>query len=240
MSNTIKSLNVKLALLSKGFEAKLGRVERKIRTSGRRLSALGSELSTAVSLPLAAIGTAALKSAGDLEALQLALRSTMVGAGRSVADVNEELKQLRKAALAPGLDFEQAVKASIRLQNVEQSAEDARRTIIELANAVAMSGGTAQDLDGVTIQFAQMISKGKVMSADLRIIQERLPVVTKLMREAFGTTSAEDLQRMGVTGQQFVEAITNGMAGMERVSGGLQNSMVNAFVSMRLAAAELG
>ncbi|RMG80044.1 MAG: hypothetical protein D6712_18730, partial [Chloroflexi bacterium] len=33
---------------------------------------------------------------------------------------------------------------------------------------------------------------------------------------------------------------TNGMAGMERVSGGLQNSMVNAFVSMRLAAAELG
>lgn len=211
-----------------------------MRAAGQRLSSLGNQLTTAISVPLGLIGVAAIKSAGDLESLTLAMRTTFETAGRSIADADAEVQALRKSALAPGLDFEQAVKASIRLQAVELSAEDARRTIEQLANSIAMTGGTAQNLESVTVQMSQMISKGKVLSQDLRIIQENMPIISKLMKQAFNTSNAEELQKLGITGKEFVAKITDEMAKLPRVSGGIANSMVNFFSSLKNSAATLG
>lgn len=240
MSNTLKSLNVRIGADITDLERKMKRAAATVRREGRNLSNLGNELSLAVSLPLAGIGISALKSAGELEQLRLALETTMTDGGRSIEEARTELDLLRKAALAPGLDFEQAVKASIRLQNVGMSAENARTTIEELANAITMSGGTAEDLDGVTIQMAQMISKGKVLASDLRIIQERMPKITSLMQEAFGVKTADQLQELGVSGEEFVAKITEKMKGLTRVQGGLSNAFVNFGQSLRLTLAKVG
>jgi tape measure domain-containing protein len=114
------------------------------------------------------------------------------------------------------------------LQSVGFSAEESRKTITELANAIAATGGSAENLTSVTQQFAQMASKGSVLQEDLSIIKENLPSISGLMQKAFGTTTAEGLRNLGITGKQFIEEMTKGMEGMARVEGGISNSITNA------------
>ena len=175
----IADLNVRLGLEIEGLERGIKRAERSLSQATRRLNDMSRSLSIGLTAPLLGFGAMAIQAAGQAEAMRKALETTMEASGRSIADATNELKLLREAAKAPGLDFEQAVKGSVRLQNVGFSAEKARDILIQLANAVAMSGGSAQELDGVTKQFGQMIAKGRVMQEDLTIIQENMPAVSK-------------------------------------------------------------
>lgn len=237
---TISELNIRLGLITKDFDRNLAKVERDLRNAGSRLSRLGSDLTIAISAPLAAFGVSAIQAAGDVEALRLAMRATFEGAGRSIQEADAELENLRKSALAPGLDFEQAVKASVRLQNVGFTAESARSTIEQLANTIATTGGTAQDLDEVTNQFSQMIGKGKVFQDDIKIILGRMPKLAALMKETFGTTTAEGLNALGVDARTFVDTMVAKMGELPRVTGGIKNSIVNLGAAVRNSLAGIG
>lgn len=237
---TISELNIRLGLVTRDFDRALAKVERDFRTTGNRLSRLGSDIALAISAPLAAFGFSAIQAAGDVESLRLAMRATFEGAGRSIREADAELEALRKSALAPGLDFEQAVKASVRLQNVGFAAETARKTIEELANAVATTGGTAQDLDEVTNQFSQMIGKGKIFQDDIKIILGRMPILARIMQDTFGTTTAEGLNKLGIDARTFVDTVVAKMAELPRVSGGIKNALVNLAASVRNSLAGLG
>jgi tape measure domain-containing protein len=224
----------------KGLRNQIKAAESVMRQSAKSLGGLASTLSQSISLPLAGIGVGAISAAADMERLTSALSTTMEAAGRSTASATKELELLRQAALAPGLDFEQAVKGSVRLQNVGFSAEKARGILVQLANAVAITGGQAQELDGVTRQFSQMIAKGRILQEDLSIIQENMPAVSVAMEKAFGTKSAERLREMGVSAEQFIDGVTKALGDLPRVTGGLSNSIVNAFSAMKQAAAQVG
>lgn len=237
---TIASLNVSIGASIAELQKGLKGAERELRASGARLSRIGNDVSTSLSLPLALLGGSAIQAAGEFESLRLAMRSTFQNAGRSIAEADAEVEKLRKSALAPGLDFEQAIRASIRLQSVGLSAEQSRKTVEELANAIASTGGTAENLSSVTVQMAQMISKGKVLAGDLRIIQENLPIVSDLMLKAFGTSNSEAIQKLGITGKEFVDKITAQMSGLNRVQGGISNAIVNAGSAIKVFLAGIG
>lgn len=237
---TISELNVRLGLLYKDFDSSLRKVERDLERSGRKFSQLGNDLSLAVSLPLAALGASAIKQAGEIESLKLAMVSTFDAAGRSAAEATAEVEALRQAAKAPGLDFEQAVRGSIRLQGVGLAAEEARRILEQMANAIASTGGTAEDLDGVTRQFSQMIAKGRVLQEDVSILAERMPVIATLMQRAFGTASVEAIRASGVSAKEFVARITEAASALPRVEGGIKNALVNAATEARNSLATLG
>jgi tape measure domain-containing protein len=237
-SNALSNLNIRLGFL---FDKKsLRRVERSLQQSGQKLSALGSAMTVSISAPLALLGGAAIKTAGEFEQLSLAMEVMFTNAGRSTAEAAAEVEALRKAAQAPGLAFEQAVQGSIRLQSVGVSAEKARSTIVELANAVASTGGTAQNLDSVTVQLSQIISKGRVLTQDLRIIKENMPIISKLMEQAFGTSNAEAIQKLGISGVEFTDRITAEMKKLNRVEGGITNSIVNAGIAIKVFLASIG
>lgn len=237
---TISELNIRLGLITRDFDRQLRAVESRLRASGQAMADLGSRMSLSITAPLAGIGAAAVKSAGDMESLRLAMESTFTSNKRSIAEAHAELEALRKAALAPGLDFEQAVKASIRLQSVGYSAEAARKVISELANTIAMTGGTAENFDSVTVQMTQMIGKGKVLSQDLRIMVENMPKLADLMLKTFGTTNTEAIQKIGISGKEFVDRITEAASGLDRVRGGIKNAFVNAAAAAQQALATLG
>lgn len=237
---TVASLNVEIGARIADLQKGLKSAERELRQSGAKLSRIGSEMTTALSIPLGLLGGSAIAAAGEFESLTLAMQATFKNAGRSVNEANAEVEALRKAALAPGLDFQQAVSASIRLQSVGLSAEDARHTIQELANAIASTGGTAENLSSVTVQMAQMISKGKVLAGDLRIVQENLPIISDLMQKAFGTSNAEMIQELGISGKDFVTKITAEMQNLNRVEGGISNAIVNAGSAIKQFLAGVG
>lgn len=233
-------LYIRLSADIKNLERELKRAERTISQYGQRMQQAGNRLSMAVTMPILGIGAAAIRSAGEMEALDKALQVTMRDAGYTTAQAKEELDALRKIAEAPGLDFEQAVKGSLRLQSVGFSAEQARKTLAEFANGVAAAGGSAQQLDRVTVQLAQIQSKGKVMNEDLMIIKENMPSISKAMLDAFGTADAEGIRKLGISTEQFVVQLTNQLGKMERVEGGISNSIINAGVSIKLFLASIG
>ena len=236
----VSELNVRLGLLYKDFDRSLGQVERSLRASGRRLASLGSDLSTAVSLPLLGIGAYAIRSAGDLESLRLAMETTMKASGHSIEEATKELEALRAASLAPGIDFEQAILGSIRLQGVGFEAERARQILVQLANAIALTGGSSEELNGVTRQFTQMISKGRVLQEDLTIILENMPAIGKALDNAFGTRSADNLRELGVTSEQLIAGVTAEFEKLPRVAGGIKNAIVNFFTGLKTTAAAFG
>ncbi|MEO0132757.1 MAG: tape measure protein, partial [candidate division WOR-3 bacterium] len=197
-------------------------------------------MTTSLTLPIAAFGAKAVQAAGDIEALRLALETTFKSAGRSVEEARKELEALRIVALQPGIDFEQAVRGSIRLQNVGYSAEAARAILVELANAIALTGGSAIELDGVTRQFAQVIAKGRILQEDLTIIQENMPAIGQALKNAFGTSSAERLRELGVTTEQLISTVIIELNKLPRVQGGIKNAIVNFFATLKIELAAFG
>ena len=237
---TIAQLNVRLGLLSKDFEKELTAFEKKMQGVATRMGDVGERMSLAFTAPLAAIGIGAIKAAGEFESLRLAMTATMESVGRGSQEAANEVAALQKVALAPGIDFEQAVKGSVRLQSVGLSAEKARLVIQELGNQIASSGGSAEQLDAVTKQFTQIIGKGRILQEDLSIILENMPSLARVLKDEFGTTSAEALRALGVSAEDFVDRLTNRMQQVPRAAGGITNSIVNAGVSIKAAAAKIG
>lgn len=217
-------------------EKSLAGIERSMRGAGQRLSRIGTDLSLSLSLPLAAFGATAIKAAGDMESLTLALKSQL-GTADAAA---KELEKLTEAAKNPGLGVEQAVRGSVRLQGVGLAAEEARQILIQMGNAIASTGGTATELDAVTRQFSQMISKGRVLQEDVSILSENMPGLAGLMQKAFGTQSVEAIRAMGVSGKDFVLRITEMAKELPRVEGGIKNGIGNAIDSLKQSAAKVG
>lgn len=237
---TVSSLNVRLGLLSKEFERDLAGFERRMQSVAAKMGSVGETLTLAVSAPLAALGGIALKTAAEFESLTLAMTTSFENVGIGSQAAAEEIQKLREIALAPGLDFEQAVKGSVRLQGVGVSAEKARLILKELGNQIAATGGSADQLDSVTKQFTQIIGKGRILQEDLSIILENMPGLAKVLRDEFGTTSAEAIRALGVSAEDFIDRITNRMATMPRVAGGLANAFTNATVAIRQSFATVG
>ncbi len=233
---SIADLNVRLGLIYKDLDKGLEGVERKLRSSGRRLSDLGDQMTVALSLPLAAAGAAAVKTAGDIESLQLALESQL----GSTEAARKELELLRQEALKPGLGFEQAVRGSVSLQAVGFAADKARKIISEFGNGLALAGKGAQELDGVILALTQIQSKGIVSAEEINQIAERLPQIRTLMQAAFGTASSEAIQKLGISSQQFIEGITAQLEKLPRATGGIKNSLENFFDAIKLGAAKFG
>jgi tape measure domain-containing protein len=236
----VSDLNVRIAVYFREFDRSMRQVERRMMQTSEKLRSIADDMSMSITLPLIGVGAAAIKAAGDFETLDKALSTTMRNAGYTTQQATEELEKLRQIALAPGIDLEQAVKGSIRLQSVGFSAERARVTIAELANALAASGGSADQLDSVTRQFSQMSSKGRILQEDLSVILENMPGLAKTIKDTFGTISADALRDAGVSADEFIDKITQGLAKTERVQGGIANAVNNAQSALKQFFATIG
>lgn len=232
-------LNVRLGVITRNFEKSLKRAERSLRRSAQQMSDIGSSLTAAVSLPIAGLGVASLKAAGDIEALEKGLEAVLP-AGASAAD---ELERLRRIAELPGLGFEQAIQGSVRLQAVGFNADQAASALDAFGRVVATTAGTAQELDSVVRQITQINAKGRILAEDLGVIQENAPAVSIALQDAFGTTNVEAIRATGISAGEFtkqlIEAIQNSEK-FSKVNGGLKNALENVRISIRIFLADLG
>ena len=218
------TLNAKLTLSISNFQKSLNKAERSLRRTGKRMAEVGNQLAVSVSAPLLGVGGAALQAFADIEKFENGLASMM----GSAEAAEKELEKLKEVAKAPGLDLTQAVKGSVRLQSVGIAAEQARKVLSETGNAIALVGGTSDDLNGVTLALQQIGAKGKVFAEEINQINERLPQIRAAMKAAFGTANTEDIQAMGISAEQFIQGITVELGKLPRAVGGMSNSFNNA------------
>lgn len=229
-----KDVNIRFGLI---FDQKsLARVENQLRRSGEKLNRLGDSLSIAVSAPLAALGAGAIKAAGDLESLTLALKSQL----GSAALAQKELAALNEVAKLPGLGLEQVVRGSVSLQAVGRSAESARDILVEFGNGLALAGKGRAELDGVVLALTQITAKGKVSAEEINQLAERLPQIRTLMKNAFGTASTEEIQKLGITSEKFIDGILKQLKELPRAQGGIKNSIENTLDSLKQSLAKVG
>lgn len=232
----IADLNVRIGASVRDFERGMQQVERRIARFQRTFENIGTNLTQSLSLPLAALGTASVQAFGDFESLERAF-AAVAAEGTNVA---EEIERLRKVAEAPGLGFNEAVQASTRLQAVGISARQAEEIITQYGNAVARSGGGAEAFDGAILALTQVASKGKISAEEINQLNERIFEIRPALQAAFGTADSEELQKLGISAEEFIARTTAEFAKLERVQGGLANSFENLRDSLRTSLSEFG
>ena len=229
-------LNLKLGIDVSNLSRELGKVERSMAKFGGQMQNIGSTMTQSLTLPIIGLGAASLKAFADIEKLENGLIAIM---GSSEA-ASAELDKLRKVAENPGLALPEVVKASASLQSVGMSADAARETITQFGNAVARSGGGAEQFSGVTLALSQISAVGKVTQEDLNQIKERLPEFARVMKEEFGTVTAEGIRAIGVSSEEFINRSVSALAKLDRAQGGLGNTFDNLKDNVSASLAEFG
>ncbi len=155
---------------------------------------------------LAGVGiTSSIEQAAEFEKFERML--ALVSGGAEAAKL--ELNELRKVAQKPGIDLESAVQATIRLKTMGYTSQEARKHMEALANKVAAFGGGGEEMKGVLLALSQISAKGKISAEEINQIAERLPTVRRDMKEAFGTANTEELQKMNLAAEDFINTLLN-------------------------------
>jgi tape measure domain-containing protein len=234
-----KDLNIVLGIDTKQLDKALGKAQRKLNSFAFKAQNIGSTLTQSLTLPIIGVGAAAVKSFADFDKMRKGLEAVAGGA----EEAEKQMSRLKVVALNPGISLQQAVQGTIRLQAVGLQAREAEETLLQFSKAVTLAGGNADDLGEVTRQLGQMISKGKILSSDFKVIQERVPAIGLALEDAFGTQNIEQIRETGISSRDFVDQLTKAISQNEKfqsVQGGLANSFDNFRQAVTASLVELG
>ena len=208
----LSNLIVRIGASTDDFDKTVDRSLNKVKRFAADVTAAGTALSIGFSAPLIAAGAAAIKAGSDMESLTMGLKAVM----KSSEATATEMAKLREVAKLPGLGLEEAVKGTIRLQILGNSANESRRIMGELGNALAVVGGGREDFNEVIRQLSQLGAVGKVTKENLDPIIERIPQLAAIIKEKFGAEAlgdpAKTFERLGISSQQFIQIITDELA----------------------------
>lgn len=235
-------LSAEIAEFKKNLKVAQGEIDKFATDTGNRLKSVGDAIKS-VAIPagvasaaITAMGLMAVKSYGRLQSLEKGLEAV---SGSSEA-AKQQLEDLREVAKLPGLGLEEAVKGSISLQAIGISADDAKEAILQFGNAVATVGKGRAELDRALYGLQQLANTDFPLGEDLNIIKDAIPQVSKLLDEAFGANRSDELAKMGVTSQQLVDVIIDGLSDLPRVAGGVENAIENMQDGITEAWQEMG
>lgn len=236
----LSNLIVRIGASTDDFDKKVNASLGKIKRFGATISEAGQALAIGFSAPVLAAGSAALMAATQMESLEKGLAATM----KSTAAAATELERLKEVSKLPGLGLKEAVQGSIRLQTLGSSADESRRIMRELGNALAVVGGGKEDFSEVIRQLSQMAAVGKVTKENLDPIVERIPQIAAIIKDKFGPQAlgdpAKTFEAMGMSAQQFIGVVVSELEKGGRAGGDLKTSMENLRESVEQTAAEFG
>jgi tape measure domain-containing protein len=221
--------------------AGLNRAEKQLKQFGFKAEAIGQQLSTRVSLPIIAIGGAAVKTFAEFDRLEKGLAAL----GGSASAGQEAFKRLNAIVLdtRTTLDLKTAALGEQRLVGAGLAAAEAERTIKQLGIAATVSGSSIDDVGGVLRQFNQIIGKSKIEQEDLNTILDRMPALGAVIKEEFGTGTAEGIRATGISMEEFVSRLTDAIEQNEKfqnVQGGLAKSFESFANAVQVGIKPLG
>lgn len=236
---SLGELVVKIGADTRGLNQQLGKVQKELRSMTSNITQLGQNFTRNITLPLAALGAAAVKSAADLETLEVSFISLTGGAEQA----RDMVQQLNKFTAETPFQLEQVGKAARQLIAAGTGVEDVSNQLQFLGDIAATSGTS---IDEIAAIFAKVQAKGKVELENLNQLAERgIPIFTALS-EATGLPAAK-LGAGAVSVQQFNETLQSFAAeggfaagAMERLSQTVAGKFSTALDNAKQAAASLG
>jgi len=221
------------------LEYTLGLNTRDLERGGRRAESVLKRIDKAfgklANINLAAEGVArfgrAVFGAGrqfiDAAVTMESLTRGLTAVAGSAKQAELQMADLREVAKLPGLGLEEALRGSINLQAAGLSAERATTSLQAFGNALATVGKGKADLQGVTLALTQIAAKGKLSAEEINQIAERVPQIRQVMKAAFGTAIPKEIEKSGISFEQFIDKVNEELLKLPQVTGGAQNAFEN-------------
>jgi tape measure domain-containing protein len=232
-------LVVRIGADTRNLNKSLGRVQRNLRSMTSNIERMGQDMTRSLSLPLAAVGAAAVKSAADLETLETSFVSLTGG----VEQAGKMMQQLTAFTAKTPFQLDAVAKSARQLIASGTDIADVNTQLQFLGDIAATSGNS---IDEIAAIFAKVNAKGKVELENLNQLAERgIPIFTALSK-ATGLP-ADKLGAGAVSVQQFNEVLQSfaGEGGfaegaMLRLSQTVSGKFSTALDNAKLALASLG
>ena len=237
MSDTQLSIVAKLQ--TKEFVSGIKKMQGQLSSFSTKANQLGGTLTRNLSVPLAALGAAAIKTAADMEALE----TSFVSLTGSAANAAVAMQQLTDFTAKTPFQLEQVAGAARQLLAAGSEMGELNSQLQFLGDIAATTG---QPINEIAAIFAKVNAKGKVELENLNQLAERgIPIFTALS-EATGLLPSE-LGAGAVSVEQFNETLKDfardgGFAegAMARLSKTTNGQLSTAIDNVKIAAAELG
>lgn len=234
----LNDLIVTIGATTRDFDKALGKTMSKLNRFGKNTKRLGSNLTRSLTVPLAGVGFAAVKSAADLEALETSFIS-LTGGAEQAADMMRNLNEF--TAKTP---FQiEAVAKSARQLIASGTGIDEVNTQLQFLGDIAATSGSS--IDEIAAIFAKVNAKGKVELENLNQLAERgIPIFTALA-DATGLPADKlgagrvSVEEFNTVLKSFAEDGGFAAGAMERLSETAAGKFSTALDNLKLAGAAL-
>jgi len=231
-------LIVRIGADTRDLNKSLGRVQRNMRSMSGNFQRLGESMTRSLTLPIAAFGAAAVKSAADLETLETSFVSLTGGARQA----SMMMQQLNEFTAKTPFQIDAVANSARQLIASGTQVSQVNEQLQFLGDIAATSGNSIEEIAAI---FAKVNAKGKVELENLNQLAERgIPIFTALA-DATGLP-ADKLGAGAVSVKQFNDVLQGfaeqgGFAegAMERLSETAAGKLSTTMDNLKIAAAGL-
>lgn len=221
----------------------LNTARRELKKTGRDLKKHGQELSLKLTAPLALAGAAAIKSAGDIETIEIAFEG-MLKSGKKAKGLVKELTDF--TARTP-FQLEGVSGAARQLLAVGVGAEQVQDKLLILGN---IASGANVPLNDMASIYGKVQSKGKAFTEELLQMADRGVPIIQVLAETMGVAKEEVFKMASeskITAEVFNDALRSMATGSGIFAGQMERKSTSIFGlistlkdNLTLSLAELG
>ena len=177
-------LVVRIGADTRDLNKSLGKVQRNMRSMTSNFTALGTQMTKAITLPILGVGAMAIKSAADLEKMEVSFIS-LTGGAKQAADMMEQLNEF--TAKTP-FQIEAVATSARQLIASGTKISEVNEQLQFLGDIAATTG---QPINEIAAIFAKVNAKGKVELENLNQLAERGIPIFKALSDATGLLPSE-------------------------------------------------
>ena len=144
--------------------------------------------------------------------------TTLTGSAEAADKV---LQQIKKDAMATPFDVASLTQAESLLLSTGISADEARKNILALGDAVSASGGGNQELQRMAVNLQQIKNVGKASSLDIKQFAYAGIDIYGLLADSLGVTR-EEASKLDVTYEMLTKALQDASAEGGKYYGAMQ------------------
>lgn len=144
--------------------------------------------------------------------------TTLLG---SAEEAERVMNQIREDAAHTPFDVDSLTQANQMLVSAGISADDARSDVLNLANAIAATGGGSAELSRMAANMQQIQNTGKATAMDIRQFANAGINIYGLLADSMGVTT-EQAAEMDVTYEQLTAAFEKAASAGGKYEGALE------------------
>lgn len=175
--------------------------------------ALGGAVSGGLSKAFDFAKNAAIGFNSELQQSSIAF-TTMLGSGQKSKAFLDDLQSFAKTT---PFEFGNLVSNAQNMMGMGIAAKDVIPDLRALGDSVASIGGSAQQVDSVTLAFDQMNAKGTLDMGNMnQLMQNGVPSALKILASSYGVTTGQMIKMISTGKIQSSEALPKLIAGIEK------------------------